>query len=190
MIETIIAAIVSFAGTNIDDMFVDMLYFSQAQTKRHVMDVVVGKYLGIGFLVAVSALGALFAGVIPENYIRFLGIFPMALGIKAWLDSKNEDEEDELLEGARRGSGLLWSCAAVTVANGADNIGVYIPLFAGYSAAQMAVVCVVYAVMTAIWCLLGYQLANLPVLREFLEEHKEKIVPIVLIALGVYILFF
>ncbi len=108
------------------------------------------------------------AGAIPQEYIKFLGFVPIVLGIKSWFDGRNHEnvaeEMSETADGAEyateeaddskksgqtvsrnahkaeRTGGLLWSSAAVTVTNGADNIGVYVPLFAGYSGAQMMIV--------------------------------------------------
>lgn len=58
MIETLLSGAAAFVGTNIDDMFINMLFFTEADTKAEVRSVVIGKYLGIGALVLLSVLGA------------------------------------------------------------------------------------------------------------------------------------
>ncbi|MBE6570007.1 MAG: hypothetical protein E7658_07335 [Ruminococcaceae bacterium] len=189
MLETILAGIFAYAGTNVDDLFINTLYFAQADNRKQTGAVVVGKYLGIGALVIISLLGAFVLHAVPEKYIGILGLVPMALGIKEWIGyikSRNASEDEE--EQPDVGKGLMIGMALVTVANGADNIGVYIPLFAGYSLWQIAVVIAVFAVLTAVWCFLGKKLADLPGLRGFLLRNKKIIVPIVLILLGVYII--
>lgn len=191
MIETVIASIMSFAGTNIDDIFIDTLFFAQADTKRKVWSVMIGKYLGIGFLVLLSLLGAFFLQSVPKEYIGFLGLVPIALGIKEWigyLRSRRRATTDDLEEKQDISRGFLWSVVLITISNGADNIGVYMPLFAGYTVFQMIIVIIVFAVMIALWCLLGKKLSDLPGVRDFLLRYKYLIVPIVFILLGIYIM--
>lgn len=47
MVETLILSITSFVGTNIDDMFINTLFFAEAETKSDSKTIVFGKYLGI-----------------------------------------------------------------------------------------------------------------------------------------------
>ena len=84
-------------------------------------------------------------------------------------------------------AGLLMNVAFVTIANGADNIGVYIPLFTGFSVVQYIIFFLVFAVMTALWCILGYKAASMTLLKNTINKYKKMIVPAVYILLGVYI---
>lgn len=188
MLETILTGIASFVGTNIDDIFIDMLFFAEADTKHKVRGVVLGKYLGIGALVLLSVIGAFGLQFLPEQYVRFLGLIPIALGIKELIEflRNREDDDDDAPE--QKATGLVWNVALVSIASGADNIGVYIPLFAGFAPWKLVTVVGVFLVMIAVWCLLGKKLADLPFLRRFLVKYKGIIVPVVFIALGVYIL--
>lgn len=189
MIEAVIAGILSFIGTNIDDIFIDTLLFAQADTKRQVRAVVIGKYIGIGMLVLLSFWGACFLQTIPEKYIGFLGLIPIAFGLKEWMeDRKPEIDSAGNEERPDISKGLLFRVSLLTIANGADNIGVYIPLFAGYDLGQMTIVIVIFALMIALWCFMGKKLSDLPVLRNLLIKNRHIIVPVVLISLGIYIL--
>jgi cadmium resistance protein CadD (predicted permease) len=59
-----------------------MIFFS---THRfHVYDIVLGQYLGIGSLIAISALGSILALVIPLYVIGLMGLVPIAIGIISW----------------------------------------------------------------------------------------------------------
>lgn len=189
MIETLISIIISYVGTNIDDIFINTLFFAQADTKRKIQFVVLGKYLGIGFLVLLSCLGAYFLHIIPQQYIGLLGIVPISLGIKEWISYKKHKSKVSSDENRKAASshGLILNVALVTVSNGADNIGVYVPLFANYTALQMAIMIIVFSIMLALWCLLGKKLSDLPGLRGFLLKYKHIIVPAVFIILGIYI---
>lgn len=186
MTETIITAVTAFAGTNIDDIFINTLLFAQADSPSRVRSVVAGKYLGIGALVLLSWLGVRGLQFLPQHHIRWLGIVPIALGIRAWLSARKTGGDAP--ETASPAGSLALSTMLITMGNGADNIGVYIPLFAKYSATQMAATAAVFVLMTALWCLLGRRLAALPALQNFLLKRKAVIVPVVFIALGLYIL--
>lgn len=123
---------------------------------------------------------------LPQQHLRWLGPAPIALGIRAWLCAREDDGEEP--ESASLSGNLVLSAMLVTMGSGADNIGVYIPLFAGYSAAQMAATAAVFTLPTALWCLLGRRLAALPALRGFLQRRRDMIVPAVFVTLGLYII--
>jgi cadmium resistance protein CadD (predicted permease) len=69
----------AFVATNIDDIFVLMLFFSNPN--YHKVQVVIGQYLGIGLLVVIGALGSLLTLVIPQYIIGLLGLVPISIGI-------------------------------------------------------------------------------------------------------------
>ncbi|MBQ6834162.1 MAG: cadmium resistance transporter [Lachnospiraceae bacterium] len=132
MIETILTAIASFAATNMDDIFIDTILFAQAEKRRDTHAIVLGKYVGIGLLVLASFVGAYCLKAAPQVYIRFLGLIPIFLGIRQWLDARKDDDGKKNVDSGHRGWGMTVSAALITIANGADNIGVYITLFASF----------------------------------------------------------
>jgi len=73
-------AIIVFASTNIDDIFVLIGFFADKSFRAR--DVVVGQYLGVCALYLISAITALISLVIPTGYIGLLGLAPIAIGIK------------------------------------------------------------------------------------------------------------
>ena len=90
MISTVIMAFVSFISTNIDDIVILMLFFSQTNDIMKIHHVVIGQYLGISVLTIVSIIGALGVSVVPDEYVGLLGLVPIYLGIKAYVDHKKE----------------------------------------------------------------------------------------------------
>lgn len=185
MFGTAVTSAVSYIGTNIDDIFILMLLFAQACGRAENRKIILGHYLGIGLLTGISIGGAVLAHALPEELIGLSGLVPIALGVRAWLSCrKNPGTEEDHPTGE---IGVL-SVTLLTAANGADNIGVYIPLFSGYSPAETAAAVLIFAVMTGLWCLLGYHLAGLTGVRTLIRRYQHIIVPAVLIGLGVYIL--
>ena len=81
----------------------------------------------------------------------------------------------------------VLAVAAVTVANGGDNLGVYIPLFAAEPYAIPAFA-LIFGVMTALWCALARVLIGHRILGESIRHYGHWVLPLVLVALGIYIL--
>lgn len=181
MLQVLAAAAAAFFSTNLDDLFVLMLLFAQAGDRAGRRRIAAGQYLGIGALTAFSMLCALGMGRVPGEYLRLLGLVPILLGLRAFV-TRNRPEE-----AAVSGVGVL-STAALTVANGGDNLGVYIPLFAGDTAGQLAVTAAVFALLCGLWCLLAAKLAALPQVQAVIRKWKGILVPAVLVLLGLSIL--
>ena len=187
MFSVILTSTLSFISTNIDDIFMLMLFFAQCHTLRSKAKVAAGQYLGIGVLAALSLLGAVGLRLLPSQYIGLLGLFPLALGAKALLASSPDEDRQETEGNTSSAPGLL-SVALVTIAGGGDNIGVYIPLFAGFRTAELLCALVVFAMSTGLWCLLADRLSRLPVIQNIIHRYKHILIPTVLIGLGLYIL--
>ena len=185
--QTILLSVIAYISTNMDDLFINMFFFAQHRTKTAVQSITAGKYLGIGTLTAISLLGACGIQTLPEQWLSLLGLIPLFLGIKDIISTLRRQAADERIPEA---SGMLWlNMALVTIANGADNIGVYLPLFAGFHFWQMCAAIIVFALMTGLWCALSKRLTALPLLQELLIRYKAVLVPLVYLLLGLYILF-
>lgn len=188
MVDTVIASFVSFVSTNIDDIFLLMILCARVTGKMEERKIFAGRYVGTGILLAVSILGILGLRSISGNYLNLLGVIPMVMGVKIWIDHRKKGETAcEGEQNSEQESGVLTT-ALITISSGADNIGVYIPMFAGYGIAEIIVVIAVFAVMTAVWNLLGKTLADLPLIRQKMQQYKEISVAVIFIILGVYIL--
>ena len=178
MLTSIFASIIAYTGTNIDDIFVIMILLASAGAAKSKL--IAGHFLGVGLITAISMLGALGLQNLPLKYVGLLGLVPIALGIKAWFH-RDEDESEA------KGTGVL-SMAMITLGNGADNVGVYIPLFTGFSGLERIGAVIIFAVMTALWVWLANSLAEFPKIKAVIEKYKFIAIPVVFIALGVFII--
>lgn len=189
MAAVFFTSIAAFISTNLDDIFMLTLFFAQAKGRKGALKVVAGQYIGMGCLAELSILGALGTQLVPQRYVGLLGFVPLCLGIKAWMDYRSQGNKSRQEEETSETPGIgSISVALVTMANGGDNIGVYIPVFSGYSAGELAEALAVFAMMTALWCRLGYSLGNHPGIKEKIERYRHILVPLILSALGVIIL--
>lgn len=95
------------------------------------------------------------------------------------------EEEDE--RSGAGGPGPL-EVAAVTFANGGDNIGVYVPVFATAGTGGMSVYAVVFLALVGVWCAAGRYFATRPVVAAALARWGHVLLPLVLVAIGLLIL--
>jgi cadmium resistance protein CadD (predicted permease) len=143
-------AVGAFAGTNVDDFVVLLLLIMGIPTGGHRRwQIVAGQYLGFSALVAVSLLGAVALRSVSENLVGLLGVVPLALGIRGLVRiarGRSTRQDQPIL------AGNLATVAIVTVANGGDNVSVYVLLFRGLKAAEIAVTIGVFLVMLGLLC--------------------------------------
>lgn len=187
--------IIAFTATNLDDIVILLLFFSQVNPVFRHRHIILGQYLGFGALVLVS-LPAFFGGlVIPETWIGLLGIVPIAIGLSRLFNGDEADEADATkvepsgtLPLSRFFSPQTCSIAAITVANGGDNIGIYVPLFASCTGRSLMMILSVFLAMVGGLCFTAYRLTRMPAIAETLTRYGGYVVPFVLIGLGVSIL--
>jgi cadmium resistance protein CadD (predicted permease) len=182
---------VVFAATDIDDLVILTAFFADARLRRGA--IIAGQFLGIGALTAASAIAALAALAEPPHWPSLLGLVPLSIGLwKSWelIRRRGADADDEA-EDARRAAGRpgsqLLAVAAVTIANGGDNLSVYIPLFAS-TPWGVPVFVTVFAIMTALWCAIAHAFVRHPTGAALMQRTGHMILPVVLIALGIWIL--
>lgn len=187
MLEVVFKALISFISTNMDDIFVLMILYAQVSSKKGWIRIIVGQYLGMGLLTGMSILGAFGTHQLPSKYIGLLGIIPIFLGIRTWITYKRsaKEETDSTQENA---SISVLGVTLFTITNGADNIGVYIPVFSRYSMMELVLTSLLFGVMVALWCLIGFKLANYPFIKNKIQKYQHIIVPSVLIILGLFII--
>jgi cadmium resistance protein CadD (predicted permease) len=178
------ASVTTFAATNLDDIFLLTVFFARRVPTRRI---VTGQYLGFAAIVAVSLVvvwGVALA--IPRDWIRLLGILPLAVGIKELLQMRKTKSRRAV---GTDGSLSLISIAAITLANGADNVGVYVPFFL-VSRTHLLLVLVVYGLLVLVWCAAGRWFGSHALVLKSLDRWGHWIVPFVLIGLGSYVLLF
>jgi cadmium resistance protein CadD (predicted permease) len=182
-------AVVMFVSTNVDDIFVLLGFFSDPKFRAR--QIVIGQYLGIAVLFAVSVLASLISLVIPATYIGLLGLAPIFIGLKKlWELWKGTDTDDdpENHEKASAGHGNIVAVALVTMANGGDNISIYTPIFATRSIYEIATIAVIFAFLTAMWIGSAHYLVNHRTIGAPIRRYGNRVVPFVLVALGILIL--
>ncbi|RJL36224.1 cadmium transporter [Bailinhaonella thermotolerans] len=181
---TIATAAGVFAGTNVDDIIVlTVLFLSARATGRpRPWQIWGGQYAGIAALVLVSVIASLGLTIVPDEWVGLLGVIPFALGVKglvAAIRARTHGEDASSVVA----SGLV-SVAGVTIANGADNISVYTPVFRTIGTASTLVTIGVFAIGVALWCLAGSWLGSHAKIIATVERYGQWLVPAVFIIIG------
>jgi cadmium resistance protein CadD (predicted permease) len=65
----------------------------------------------------------------------------------------------------------------VTVANGGDNLGVYIPLMASVETTDSLIIAAAFLILTGIWCILSYKLVYNRFIGEKILRYGHLILP-------------
>jgi len=193
--------IVAFVSTNIDDLLILMAFF--ATPRFPPFQIVLGQYIGMGSLIAVSLLGFLIALVVPRNLIGLIGLFPIAIGIKELLelykksndyDNNNKDNEEEKLakqhlQRSKKIAYLPFLTVAAVTFSGGEEIGIYTSLLAtNNEVSQIIMLVSVVMVLTGFWCGLANYFVNHSFLADRFRHIAARLLPFVLIGLGIYIL--
>jgi cadmium resistance transport/sequestration family protein len=199
-----IEGIIAFFATNIDDIIILLLFFSQINADFRRRHIFFGQYLGFVAIIIASLPGFFGGLVVRRELIGLLGILPIVIGLKQLLNQQEETTEIQTVSSDFKQSSYrnpiisfilsllhpnTYKVAAVTIANGGDNISIYIPLFAGHNFASLGVILSVFFVMVGVWCLIAYLLTLHPTIADILTRYGNFLVPYVLICLGLFIMY-
>ncbi|GAA2030407.1 cadmium resistance transporter [Yaniella flava] len=191
IVSSILQAIGLFIVTNIDDIVILSLFFGRGQgqpgTTRRIL---AGQYLGFLGILGAAVAAAFGAQVLlPEAILPYFGLIPLGLGLwaawQAWRNRGQDDDDEAQIEGKRVS---VWIVAAVTFANGGDNIGVYVPVFVSVSWSAVLAYCIVFLLLVAALVFLAKWISSRKPIAEALERWEHILFPAVLIGLGIVIL--
>ena len=190
MIQNVITSIILYSGTAIDLLIILMLFFAKRKSRKDIINIYLGQFLGSGSLILLSLLFAFVLNYIPSKEILgLLGLIPIFLGLKVLLLG-DSDGEAIAKEGLRKDNkNLIFLVAMITFAScGADNIGVFVPYFITLNLANLIVALLTFLVMIYLLVFSAQKLAQVPSVGETLEKYSRWFIAVVYLGLGIYIL--
>lgn len=190
MIQKVVTSIILYSGTAVDLLIILMLFFAKRKSRKDIINIYLGQFLGSVSLILLSLLFAFVLDYIPSKEILgLLGLIPIFLGIKVLLLG-DSDGEAIAKEGLRKDNkNLIFLVAMITFAScGADNIGVFVPYFTTLNLANLIVALLTFLVMIYLLVFSAQKLAQVPSVGETLEKYSRWFVAVVYLGLGVYIL--
>ncbi|HEQ3299813.1 TPA: CadD family cadmium resistance transporter [Streptococcus pyogenes] len=190
MIQNVVTSIILYSGTAVDLLIILMLFFAKRKSRKDIINIYLGQFLGSVSLILLSLLFAFVLDYIPSKEILgLLGLIPIFLGLKVLLLG-DYDGEAIAKEGLRKDNkNLIFLVAMITFAScGADNIGVFVPYFTTLNLANLIVALLTFLVMIYLLVFSAQKLAQVPSVGEILEKYSRWFIAVVYLGLGIYIL--
>ena len=190
MIQNVITSIILYSGTAVDLLIILMLFFAKRKSRKDIINIYLGQFLGSVSLILLSLLFAFVLHYIPSKEILgLLGLIPIFLGLKV-LFLGDSDGEAIAKEGLRKDNkNLIFLVAMITFAScGADNIGIFVPYFTTLNLADLIVALLTFLVMIYLLVFSAQKLAQVPSVGETLEKYSRWFIAVVYLGLGIYIL--
>ena len=190
MIQNIVTSIILYSGTAVDLLIILMLFFAKRKSRKDIINIYLGQFLGSVSLILLSLLFAFVLNYIPSKEILgLLGLIPIFLGLKVLLLG-DSDGEAIAKDGLRKDNkNLIFLVAMITFAScGADNIGVFVPYFTTLNLANLIVALLTFLVMIYLLVFSAQKLAQVPSVGETLENYSRWFIAVVYLGLGMYIL--
>jgi cadmium resistance protein CadD (predicted permease) len=202
--STLIIGFSVAVATTFDDNLYLTAFFGKVNRIFRPKHIILGEYVGFSVLVLASLPGYFGSLIIPDTWIGLLGFLPVFIGI-AHLMSRDEEEDTVQTVSVKLPSRAqfkhhnksLWATirdpqtyrvSAVTIANGGNNIGIYVPLFASSNFPSLGIILFACYLTVGLWCFLSYHLTRNPLMAPVLTRYGRKICPFILIWLGLSIL--
>ena len=190
MIQNVVTSIILYSGTAVDLLIILMLFFAKRKSRKDIINIYLGQFLGSVSLIFLSLLFAFVLNYIPSKEILgLLGLIPIFLGLKVLLLG-DSDGEAIAKDGLRKDNkNLIFLVAMITFAScGADNIGVFVPYFTTLNLANLIVALLTFLVMIYLLVFSAQKLAQVPSVGEILEKYSRWFIAVVYLGLGMYIL--
>lgn len=190
MIQNVVTSIILYSGTAVDLLIILMLFFAKRKSRKDIINIYLGQFLGSVSLILLSLLFAFVLNYIPSKEILgLLGLIPIFLGLKVLLLGDSDGEaiaKDSLRKDDKN---LIFLVAMITFAScGADNIGVFVPYFITLNLANLIVALLTFLVMIYLLVFSAQKLAQVPSVGETLEKYSRWFIAVVYLGLGMYIL--
>lgn len=190
MIQNVVTSIILYSGTAVDLLIILMLFFAKRKSRKDIINIYLGQFLGSVSLILLSLLFAFVLNYIPSKEILgLLGLIPIFLGLKVLLLG-DSDGEAIAKDGLRKDNkNLIFLVAMITFAScGADNIGLFVPYFTTLNLANLIVTLLTFLVMIYLLVFSAQKLAQVPSVGETLEKYSRWFIAVVYLGLGIYIL--
>lgn len=190
MFQNIVTSIILYSGTAVDLLIILMLFFAKRKSRKDIINIYLGQFLGSVSLILLSLLFAFVLNYIPSKEILgLLGLIPIFLGLKVLLLG-DSDGEAIAKDGLRKDNkNLIFLVAMITFAScSADNIGVFVPYFTTLNLANLIVTLLTFLVMNYLLVFSAQKLAQVPSVGETLKKYSRWFIAVVYLGLGMYIL--
>ena len=179
----------SFVATNMDNLLI--LVVLLGANSRRKSAVLLGFICSAIAVISISALGVAVGSMLGANLIGYLGVVPLLLGIYMLYQSRRgrHTDEDRAETVPNSTEPKIWlSTFVLMFSNSGDSVAVFLPLLAESRRSSLLIMVSCYLTMAVLWAGLAYMISGQRDLARRIEHRAEKIVPWIMIGVGIYIL--
>jgi cadmium resistance protein CadD (predicted permease) len=180
--------VISYASTNLDNLLLAVLLMGANRDHRGAIQL--GVVSAAVVVMLLCALGLVIRHTVDAGLVGYLGLVPVALGIRYLLASRDTGQGQPFQPGsAAPDARAAWlTTTTVMAANSGDTIALFLPLLADTSPDVFPLVAISYVITALVWALLAWGLASRPWIARNMEKHGAKFLPWIMIGVGIYIL--
>jgi len=178
----------AYIATNLDNFI--LLVSLLARYRNHTSIVVAGYFICILILGLVGFWIGKVADVVPVEYLGLLGFVPISLGVYELVQLRRRKAtvtvaKEKSVDGAQK---VFMATLTSQLGNGADTIVIFGVLFTESTRSADTLIILTLAAMATIFVLVGIYAVRHPALSEWIDRYAYRVMPFVLIIVGVYIL--
>ena len=180
--------VTTFAVTNLDNLIILVFLLGQSKGERH--HVLIGFIASVILVVAASSIGILIGTMLSPNIVGYLGIAPLVIGAYLLYQQLTAVENKSAIATTTMHSpSRIWLTTVVLIfSNSADSIAVLLPLLAESGSTPTLLIVSIYLLTSILWCAIYLKIASNAGLAQRISARGEKLVPWVMIAVGIYVL--
>jgi cadmium resistance protein CadD (predicted permease) len=186
-LATLIAVIAGgFLATNLDNLLILSGMLGASRGRRYA--ILLG-YITAGVVILIVALlGGLLGALTDPAWVGYLGVVPVGLGgyLLYGTLTGGADQSTPMYSASGAGGGV--SSFVLMASNSGDSIALFVPLFAESNREALVIEVSIYLVMVLLWAGLARLLVAHALVAAALARHGRYVVPLVMIAVGSYIL--
>ena len=174
----------SYFATNVDNL---LLLIGWMLGGRASMGRLAAAYSIAVIVVLLAALSlGLSANAVPVDYIGYLGLVPILLGVKMLVDQFHKRDHDPSI--VNTGNFSVAGIAATLFSNSVDTMLVFAPLLADSNARTDRMIVPVYLAMAVTLFLAAHLLSQRAARLQRVSTAAQWITPLIMIVIGIYIL--
>jgi len=177
----------AYAATNLDNFI--LLVALLARYRNHTSKDIVGYFVCMLILVSIGLWIGKAANIAPVKYLGLLGFVPISIGIVELIQLRRRKAkitvaEEKSVDGVQK---VFMTTLSSQLSNGADTIVILGVLFIDSVPSADILTIVTLAAMGVIFVSVGIYAVRHPALCEWIDRYAHRVMPFVLIVVGVYI---
>ena len=190
VLDIVLISIFAFAFTSFEDLLLLMGFqiTPQSQLPSILGGILIGYLIAVIIIQLLGFLSAYAADFVTSSYIGYLGIIPIILGVHSLWKIYWERSETFSSATVQGNNSQAMGVSLTMLANSGDTLGVFLPLYAETPEPLTFVIFGVSLILAGLWFSLSRWLIHRQQLNFFLQKTGRFLLPVILIAMGLYIL--